>query len=84
MIATLKMNDGYSIPQLGMGAYLLPDGDECYNSIRGGLDLGLRLIDTAVSCDENERTVVERRSGLRRSARRSLPDDQALGTGLWV
>lgn len=33
MIATLKMNDGYSIPQLGMGAYLLPDGDECYNSI---------------------------------------------------
>ena len=78
MIATLKMNDGYSIPQLGMGAYLLPDGDECYNSIRSGLDLGLRLIDTAAAY-ENERTVGKavRDSGVPR-------EDVFLTTKLWV
>ena len=78
MIATLKMNDGYSIPQLGMGAYLLPDGDECYNSIRSGLDLGLRLIDTAAAY-QNERTVgcAIRESGVDRG-------EIFLTTKLWV
>ena len=78
MIATLKMNDGYSIPQLGMGAYQLPDGDECYNSIRSGLDLGLRLIDTAAAY-ENERTVgrAMRESGIDRG-------EIFLTTKLWV
>ena len=78
MIASLKMNDGYSIPQLGMGAYQLPDGDECYKSIRDGLDLGLRLIDTASSY-ENERTVGRaiRESGIPR-------EEIFLTTKLWV
>ena len=78
MIASLKMNDGYSIPQLGMGAYLLPDGEECYNSIRSGLEMGLRLIDTA-SAYTNERTVGRaiRESGIPR-------EEIFLTTKLWV
>lgn len=78
MIASLKMNDRYCIPQLGMGAYLLPDSGECYNSIRSGLDLGLRLIDTAAAY-QNERTVgrAMRESGLPR-------EEIFLTTKLWV
>ena len=78
MITSLKMNDGYSIPQLGMGAYQLPDGDECYKSIREGLDLGLRLIDTAAAY-QNERTVgrAVRESGIAR-------EEVFLTTKLWV
>ncbi len=78
MINTLKMNDSYEIPQLGIGAYLLPDGEECYNTVRTALDLGYRHIDTAEAY-LNERTVGRaiRESGIER-------EEIFLTTKLWV
>ena len=43
---TVILNSGYEMPLNGIGTYSLT-GDICYNSIRGALDSGVRLIDTA-------------------------------------
>lgn len=42
----LTLNDGRSMPQLGLGTYKLPDAHAA-GVVRQGLDLGYRLIDTA-------------------------------------
>lgn len=54
-IPTLELNDGASIPQLGLGTYAMHDADGI-GAIIAGIDNGYRLLDTAVNY-ENEREV---------------------------
>ncbi|WP_174291761.1 aldo/keto reductase [Sphingomonas bacterium] len=51
------LNDGRSMPQLGMGTWQIPDGQAAL-LVRAGLDLGFRLVDTA-AIYHNERGVGE-------------------------
>ncbi len=57
LLATHTLNDGHPLPALGFGTYPLrgPDGVE---AIRSAIDVGYRLIDTAVNY-ENETEVGE-------------------------
>ncbi len=65
-IATYQLNDGGTLPAVGFGTYPLK-GDEGVTSIVSALEVGYRLLDTAVNY-ENETEVGEalRRSGLPR------------------
>ncbi|HCG56900.1 MULTISPECIES: aldo/keto reductase [Brevibacterium] len=54
-IPTLDLNDGTSIPQIGLGTYAMK-GDEGVDAIVAGIGNGYRLLDTAVNY-ENEREV---------------------------
>ena len=51
----LTLNDGRSMPQLGMGTWQIPDS-QAAAVVRKGIDLGFRLVDTA-AIYENERGV---------------------------
>ncbi|QQV76812.1 aldo/keto reductase [Sphingomonas aliaeris] len=51
----LTLNDGRSIPALGMGTWQVPDS-QAASIVRSGLDIGYRLIDTA-AIYQNERGV---------------------------
>ncbi|HEX8554142.1 MAG TPA: aldo/keto reductase [Sphingomonas sp.] len=42
----LSLNDGRSMPQLGMGTWQVPD-TQAASIVRRGIDLGFRLVDTA-------------------------------------
>ncbi len=53
----LTLNDGRSMPRLGMGTWRLPDAHAA-GVVRAGLDLGFRLVDTAAIYG-NERGVGE-------------------------
>lgn len=53
----LTLNDDCTMPQLGLGTYQLPDSQTA-SVVRGALDLGYRLIDTAAFY-HNERGVGE-------------------------
>ncbi len=70
-MTSLTLNDGRTIPQLGLGTYQIPDA-QVAAIVRGGLDAGFRLIDTA-AIYHNERGVGE---GL-------VHDDVFLTTKLW-
>ncbi len=63
---TLQLNDGTTLPAIGLGTYSLDDA-EGVDAITSALDAGYRLLDTAVNYG-NEETVGEaiRRSGLPR------------------
>jgi 2,5-diketo-D-gluconate reductase A len=65
-LPTLPLNDGTTLPAIGFGTYPLR-GDEGIEAITSALEVGYRLLDTAVNY-ENEREVGEalRRSGLPR------------------
>ncbi|MGO2554450.1 MAG: aldo/keto reductase [Brevibacterium aurantiacum] len=54
-IPTLELNDGASIPQIGLGTYAMHDA-EGVGAIIAGIDNGYRLLDTAVNY-KNEREV---------------------------
>lgn len=54
-IPTLDLDDGTSIPQVGLGTYAMK-GDEGVDAIVAGIGNGYRLLDTAVNY-ENEREV---------------------------
>lgn len=41
------LNDGNSMPWVGLGVYLAPEGSEVENSVRWALEMGYRLVDTA-------------------------------------
>jgi 2,5-diketo-D-gluconate reductase A len=70
------MNDGRSIPQLGLGVYKIPD-DAASDAVQTALEAGYRHIDTA-ALYENERGVGE---GL---ARAGLPrEDVFVTTKVW-
>lgn len=51
----LTLNDGRTMPQLGMGTWQIPDS-QAATVVRKGIDLGFRLVDTAAIYD-NERGV---------------------------
>jgi methylglyoxal/glyoxal reductase len=61
--STIKLNDGLSIPRLGLGVYLTQSAD----AIKHALQFGYRHIDTA-QWYENEHVVGEgfKASGLKR------------------
>ncbi len=67
----LTLNDGRTMPQLGLGTYQIPDSQAAL-VVRKGLDLGYRLVDTA-AIYENERGVGEGMTG----------SDAWLTTKLW-
>jgi 2,5-diketo-D-gluconate reductase A len=71
VMTNLTLNDGRSMPQLGLGTYQIPDA-QVAGIVRAGLDAGFRLIDTAAFY-HNERGVGE---GL-------VHDDVFLTTKLW-
>jgi diketogulonate reductase-like aldo/keto reductase len=63
----LKLNDGNTIPQFGMGVYQVPEGEATVNAVSEALKLGYRHIDTAHAY-QNERSVGKaiRESGIPR------------------
>ena len=65
-VPTYQLNDGEELPQVGFGTYTLR-GEEGIAAILSAIEVGYRLLDTAVNYD-NEREVGEalRRSGIPR------------------
>jgi 2,5-diketo-D-gluconate reductase A len=55
MTTNLTLNDGRSLPQLGMGVYKIPESQTAM-VVREGIDIGFRLVDTAAFY-QNERGV---------------------------
>lgn len=52
----IKLNDGNSIPQFGLGVFMVPEGPETVNAVKEALNMGIRHIDTAHAY-QNERSV---------------------------
>jgi diketogulonate reductase-like aldo/keto reductase len=75
--ATLKLNNGVTVPALGFGVFQTPP-EETAASVETALRVGYRLIDTAAAYG-NEHEVSEgmRRSGIAR-------DDVFLETKVWI
>ena len=73
----IKLNDGHSIPRLGLGVWLISSGKSCESAVRAALDVGYRHIDTAAFYG-NEESVGKaiRDSGIAR-------DEIYLTTKLW-
>jgi diketogulonate reductase-like aldo/keto reductase len=45
--STVKLNNGASMPLLGLGIYLTRPGAETYQAVKTALETGYRLVDTA-------------------------------------
>ena len=73
----IKLNDGHSIPRLGLGVWMISSGKGCESAVRAALDAGYRHIDTAAYYG-NEESVGKaiRDSGVPR-------DEIYLTTKLW-
>ena len=41
----LTLNNGVRMPQVGLGLYMIPEGDEAYNSVMTALKNGYRHFD---------------------------------------
>lgn len=52
----ITLNNDITMPQFGMGVYMVPDGEPTYDAVREALKLGYRHIDTAHAY-QNERSV---------------------------
>jgi len=52
-IPTLELNDGYKIPQLGFGVFLVP-ADDAERAVTDALEVGYRHIDTAAIYQNEE------------------------------
>ena len=50
----IVLNNGITIPQLGLGVFRVKDGEEAYNAVRYALDAGYRHIDTAAAYKNEE------------------------------
>ncbi|KHN97145.1 2,5-diketo-D-gluconic acid reductase A [Metarhizium album ARSEF 1941] len=46
-VASIKLNDGNSIPQVALGVYKAPNGQETEDAVTAALDAGYRHIDSA-------------------------------------
>lgn len=44
---SIKLNNGYMMPQLGIGTFKAKDGSEAYQAVKHALEVGYRHIDTA-------------------------------------
>ena len=75
-VNTVPLNDGTSIPQLGLGTYKLDD-DNAYRVVSAALEIGYRHIDTA--------RIYQNEKGVGRAIRESgIPrDDLYITTKLW-
>jgi len=75
--AKLNLNDGRTIPQLGLGVWRIPNGKKCESAILTAFEAGYRHIDTA-SFYGNEESVgaAARASGLQR-------EEIFIATKLW-
>ncbi len=73
----VTLNDGWTIPQVGLGVFRTAAGEEAKRAVRTALEVGYRHIDTA-AIYENERSVGEaiRESGVPR-------EDVFVTTKLW-
>lgn len=47
-VQAIKLNDGRTIPQIGLGVFRAEEGDETYNAVKWALENGYRHIDTAM------------------------------------
>jgi len=45
--STVQLNNGVSMPLLGLGVYLMRPGMETYHAVKTALEIGYRLVDTA-------------------------------------
>ena len=52
----LMLNNGVQIPQIGLGLYMIPEGDVAYNSVMTALESGYRHFDCAHAY-QNERSL---------------------------
>lgn len=52
----IKLNNGITIPQIGLGVFQVNDSDVCEQSVLTALKLGYRMIDTA-ACYGNEKAI---------------------------
>ena len=52
----LTLTNGVRMPQFGLGLYMIPEGDEAYNSVKTALGLGYRHFDCAHAY-QNERSL---------------------------
>ena len=77
MNGNVVLNNGATIPRIGLGVYLVTDVAECESSVTTALDAGYRLIDTATAY-RNERAVGR---GIRTST--VAREDIFLTTKLW-
>ncbi len=64
---SFKLNNGYEIPQIGFGVFMITDPVECEKAVLDAFSAGYRLIDTA-NAYMNERAVgrAMKKSGLKR------------------
>ena len=53
---SLTLNNGVQMPQVGLGMYMIPDGEEAYNAVRTALAEGYRHFDCAHAY-RNERSL---------------------------
>ena len=51
----VTLNNGVSIPQLGLGVFQTPDGKQTEDAVRWALESGYRHIDTAKIRSEERR-----------------------------
>ena len=51
---TVRLNNGVSMPLLGLGTWQLPNGEVAYNAVSAALRAGYRLIDTACGYGNEE------------------------------
>ena len=74
----VSLNSGYDMPQMGLGVFMIPEGEETVKAVRTALDLGYRQIDTAHAY-QNERSVgrAVKESGIPR-------EEIFITTKLWV
>lgn len=56
---TIVLNNGVEMPILGFGVFQIDDLAECERSVRDAIDVGYRLIDTAASYGNEERSVTQ-------------------------
>ena len=52
----LTLNNGVQMPQIGLGLYMIPEGDVAYNSVMAALESGYRHFDCAHAY-QNERSL---------------------------
>ena len=52
----LTLNNGVEMPQIGLGLYMIPEGDVAYNSVMAALESGYRHFDCAHAY-QNERSL---------------------------
>ena len=46
---TFKLNNGYEIPQIGFGVFMITDPDECEKAVLDAFSAGYRLINIRIS-----------------------------------